>query len=76
VVLVLHGGPGNPMSPYAHNIYAAWEKDFTLVQWDQRGASRTFGRNPASAESALTIERMTQDGVELAAYLTRYLKTK
>ena len=76
VVLVLHGGPGNPMSPYAHNIYGAWEQDFTLVQWDQRGAGRTFGRNPASAETALTIERMTQDGVELAAYLSRYLKTR
>lgn len=76
VVLFLHGGPGNPMSPYASNIYGAWEKDFTLVQWDQRGAGRTFGRNPGTAESALTIERMTQDGVDLAAYLVRYLNTK
>ena len=76
VVLFLHGGPGNTMSPYAVNIYGAWEKEFTLVQWDQRGAGKTFGRNPAAAESTLTIERMMQDGVELAAYLVRHLNTK
>ncbi len=76
VVLILHGGPGNPMSPYAGNIYGAWQKEFTLVQWDQRGAGRTFGRNPGIAAAALSIERMTQDGTELAAYLLRYLKTK
>lgn len=76
VVLILHGGPGNPMSPFAANIYRAWEKDFTVVQWDQRGAGRTFGRNPGTAEATLTIDRMTQDGVDLAAYLVRYLNTK
>ena len=76
VVLILHGGPGNPMSPYASNIYAAWEKDFTVVQWDQRGAGRTFGRNPGAAEASLTIERMTQDGIEVVAYLIRHMNTK
>ncbi|WP_220477001.1 hypothetical protein [Massilia cavernae] len=32
IILFIHGGPGNPLSPYAHNVYGAWEKDFTLVQ--------------------------------------------
>jgi pimeloyl-ACP methyl ester carboxylesterase len=73
VILFLHGGPGNTMSPYASTIYGAWEKEFTLVQWDQRGAGMTFGRNPQTAGSELTIERMTQDGLELAAHLARYL---
>jgi pimeloyl-ACP methyl ester carboxylesterase len=71
VVLFLHGGPGNPLSPYGGRIYAAWEKDFTLVQWDQRGAGRTFGRNGPPA--ALTIARMTEDGVALSDYLRRRL---
>jgi pimeloyl-ACP methyl ester carboxylesterase len=73
VVLVLHGGPGNPMTPYADAVYGAWERDFTLVQWDQRGAGRTFGRNPGSAQSRLTMDRMAQDGNELAAYIARHL---
>ena len=66
-------GRETTLSPYADAIYGAWEKDFTLVQWDQRGAGKTFGRNKASAESTLTIERMTQDGIEVAEYLIRYL---
>jgi pimeloyl-ACP methyl ester carboxylesterase len=74
VILFLHGGPGNTLSPYAGSIYGAWEKAFTLVQWDQRGAGRTFGRNPSLAESALTIERMSDYGVELARYLTTQLR--
>lgn len=74
VVLFLHGGPGNPLSPYAEAIYGAWEKDFTLVQWDQRGAGKTFSRNPSTAETTLTIEQMATDGVELASYLAAHLR--
>lgn len=74
VILFIHGGPGNPLSPFADNLYADWEKDFTLVQWDQRGAGLTFGANPEPA--GLTIAGMTQDGVEVAAWLTEQLGQK
>ncbi|MFC4442545.1 alpha/beta fold hydrolase [Caulobacter henricii] len=74
VVLVLHGGPGNPISPFADALYGPWEKDVTLVQWDQRGAGKTFGRNPDNAP--LTIEGMAQDGIEVATYLTAHLGQK
>lgn len=67
VVLFIHGGPGNPMSPFADAIYGGWEDEFTLVQWDQRGAGRTWGRNPSVAEADLSIEQMAADGVEIAA---------
>ena len=73
VILFLHGGPGNPLSPYSAALYGAWEKDFTIVQWDQRGAGRTFGRNRAAAEADLSVPRMTQDGIEVAEYLVRRL---
>jgi len=76
VLLMIHGGPGNPLSPYAAKVYGAWEKEFTIVQWDQRGAGKTFGRNPGMADSELTIEQMTQDGTELASYLIRHLHKK
>lgn len=76
VILVVHGGPGNPMSPYAEAVYGAWEKEFTVAQWDQRGAGKTFGRNPGSAESVLTIDQMARDGIEVASYLTRHLQQK
>ena len=73
VILFLHGGPGNTLTPYADSIYGAWEKTFTLVQWDQRGAGKTYGRNAPPDGSTLTIERMAEDGVQLAEYLTQCL---
>lgn len=73
VVLIVHGGPGNPSTPFAENLYGAWEKDFTLVQWDQRGAGKTFERNPGTADAPLTMAQMAGDGVEVAAYATRHL---
>lgn len=35
IILFLHGGPGSVMSAYNNTIYGGWEKEFTLVQWDQ-----------------------------------------
>ncbi len=69
IILVVHGGPGNPLSPVGRALFQSWETDFTVVQWDQRGAGRTFTRNGADASLPMTIARMAQDGVELADYL-------
>lgn len=74
VVLFVHGGPGNPLTPYAAKVYGAWEKDFTLVHWDQRGAGKTFSRNPDTADATLTMELMAADGVELAAAVAKHLR--
>ncbi|MGZ8511021.1 MAG: alpha/beta hydrolase family protein [Chitinophagaceae bacterium] len=80
VILFLHGGPGSVMSPYDAAFNNEWKKDFILVNWDQRGAGRTFGRNaPAEAgedywiENPLTVKRMTADAIELSEYLVKKL---
>jgi pimeloyl-ACP methyl ester carboxylesterase len=73
VILFVHGGPANPMSPYAEAIYASWQKDFTVVQWDQRGGGKTFIRNPATAEMSLSIELMAADGIAVTQYLRQVL---
>lgn len=41
VVVMVHGGPGNPNTPFARNLFGDWENDFTIVQWDQRGSGKT-----------------------------------
>jgi len=76
VLLFLHGGPGDAWSPFADAMFAGWEKDFTLVQWDQRGAGRTYGKTGPSIEPTLTVERMVQDGIEVAEFLTKHLDKK
>ncbi|HTU00058.1 MAG TPA: alpha/beta fold hydrolase [Rhizomicrobium sp.] len=73
VVLILHGGPGDAWSPFADAMFAGWEKDFTMVEWDQRGAGRTYGKSGPSIEPTMTVERMVQDGIAVATYLTQHL---
>jgi pimeloyl-ACP methyl ester carboxylesterase len=76
VVLFLHGGPGDAWSPFADSMFGGWERDFTLVQWDQRGAGRTYGKCGPSIELTMTVERMAQDGVEVAQFLAKHLNKK
>jgi pimeloyl-ACP methyl ester carboxylesterase len=71
VLLVVHGGPGDVLSPYVEE-FAPYEADFIVVQWDQRGSGRTYGRLK-DATPDLTLERVAQDGVELADHLTQRL---
>jgi proline iminopeptidase len=74
VLLVVHGGPGEAQWPQAV-VYRPWEKSFTVVQWDQRGAGHTFGRYGTNT-SDVTLDRISKDGVELAEYLCRELGKK
>ncbi len=74
VLLLLHGGPGDATNPWGYAAFRTWLKYFTVVQWDQRGAGRTFGRNGAASASTITIERMVQDGVELVELLSKRLQ--
>jgi pimeloyl-ACP methyl ester carboxylesterase len=76
VVLFLHGGPGDALSPFADAMFQGWEKEFTLVQWDQRGAGRTYGKSGPSIEPTMTVERMADDGIEVAQFLAKHLNKK
>jgi pimeloyl-ACP methyl ester carboxylesterase len=71
VLLILAGGPGNSLVPLTP-VFRRWEKEFTVVQWDQRGAGKTYGRN-GTPEAPMTIDRMVDDGLELAQYLVDHL---
>jgi pimeloyl-ACP methyl ester carboxylesterase len=79
-ILFLHGGPGSTLSQFENNIYGGWEKDFVLINWDQRGAGKTYGRNTPSdineeyyVKNPLKVEQMTKDGIELTKYILDYL---
>jgi pimeloyl-ACP methyl ester carboxylesterase len=74
VLLLLHGGPGDATNPWGYAAFRNWLKYFTVVQWDQRGAGRTYGRNGEAAASTITIDRMVQDGIELAELLSKRLQ--
>jgi len=73
VLLFLHGGPGDVTSCWSFALFAPWEKYFTVVQWDQRGAGRTLAKTGPAIAPTLTVDRMAQDGSELAEYLRKHL---
>lgn len=73
VVLFLHGGPGDATNPWGYAAFHAWLDRFTVVQWDQRGAGRTLGKNGPESAADLTLERLVDDGVELTEALERSL---
>jgi len=73
VLLFLHGGPGDATNPWGYAGFRLWLKHFTVVQWDQRGAGRTLGKNGSASAQTVTVNRLVQDGVELAALLTKSL---
>jgi len=73
VLLFLHGGPGDTQS-HLTSVYGPLEHNFVLVQWDQRGAGKTLARADGANQTA-SLERLVEDGIELAEYARGYLRT-
>ena len=69
VILILHGGPGAADSPL-ERLFLPWEREFTVVQWDQRGAGKSYSPNKALA----SIEPMVQDALEVSEYVQHRLR--
>lgn len=68
VLLVLHGGPGSSYCIFTPQL-RAWEKHFTVVQWDQRGAGKTFARTGSRGCGEISMNQLTSDAIEVAEYL-------
>jgi pimeloyl-ACP methyl ester carboxylesterase len=69
VLLFLHGGPGMPAMYLAHAFQPELEKDFVVVQWDRRGAGKSYREDIGST---LNSEQLVADTVEL----TNLLRTR
>lgn len=73
ILLFLHGGPGSPMMPEAYTFQTPWEDYFTVVQWDQRGAGKTYRANTELAMApGMNVEGMTEDAAQVVEYLRQH----
>ena len=72
VLLVLHGGPGWPNAVFTLPL-RPWERYFTVVQWDHRGAGKTLGRTGKANSGPMTFDRRVADAVELVEFLRQHL---
>jgi pimeloyl-ACP methyl ester carboxylesterase len=67
LLLFLHGGPGESNMWLAHHTMSELEKHFVCVNWDQRGAGRSF--RPGPSLESMTIEQFVQDTTALIELL-------
>ena len=73
VLLVLHGGPGWPNAVFTLPL-RPWERHFTVVQWDHRGAGKTLGRIGKVGSGEMTFSHRVADAIELVDFLRNYLR--
>ena len=58
--------PGTAQIGFAPKFQSNLEKNFTVINWDQRGAGLSYDKN---IRRGTTIENMVTDTVELVKYL-------
>jgi pimeloyl-ACP methyl ester carboxylesterase len=69
ILLFLHGGPGLALMPLAHEFQGGLEEDFVVVQWDMRGAGKSYHRGLSADD--LTEQQLVSDVHDVAVYLCR-----
>lgn len=72
VLLCLHGGPGGSWLGQT-TLLLPWEKEFTVVQWDQRGAGKTLETTGMAIADTMSADRMAHDGIEVSEFLRDHL---
>jgi pimeloyl-ACP methyl ester carboxylesterase len=86
IILFIHGGPASPLTPTIWQFQRPLEEYFTVVNWDQRGAGKTYGEaygaadgeaDPHAIGDSIHIPRYVDDAIEVAEYVRkRYHKKK
>ncbi|GAB3353923.1 alpha/beta hydrolase [Lysobacter tyrosinilyticus] len=72
ILLYVHGGPGSVEMVESYGYQRPWEDFFTVVQWDQRGAGKTFAANtPEAMAPGMSIDGMVNDAEEMIRYLMK-----
>jgi pimeloyl-ACP methyl ester carboxylesterase len=69
IVLFLHGGPGTSQLTSNRRNTKALEKFFTVVNWDQRGAGKSY--RAIDDVEKMTIDQFVEDTHELTTYLLK-----
>ncbi|KUJ70314.1 proline iminopeptidase [Streptomyces albus subsp. albus] len=67
VILEIAGGPGASNLVFLSRT-RAWERHFTIVRWDMRGAGHTFAADPAG-QGEMSLDRLYRDALEVTAHV-------
>jgi pimeloyl-ACP methyl ester carboxylesterase len=69
ILIYLHGGPGTPVMPLFRYFQAPLEKYFIIIQWEQRGAGKSFSWN--IPKESMNIEQFISDLHDLILLLCK-----
>jgi pimeloyl-ACP methyl ester carboxylesterase len=67
ILLMLHGGPGMPQMYLAHQFQPELEESFVVVQWDRRGAGKSYSTQVPL--QSLNVEQLVDDTHQLVELL-------
>ncbi|MEU0008980.1 alpha/beta hydrolase [Streptomyces sp. NPDC006314] len=68
VILEIHGGPGASNLVFTP-LTRAWERHFTIVRWDMRGAGKTFAAGGPAEQGEMTLDRLHEDALEVTEHI-------
>lgn len=71
IVIVVHGGPGSPETPYAAKYNDLLESNFTIVNYDQRASGKSF--HFFEDYSNLSMDLLVDDLLALTDYISERL---
>lgn len=68
MILEILGGPGASNLAFVPRT-RSWEKHFTIVRWDMRGAGFTFAATSPEGQGELSYEQLHRDALEVTEHL-------
>lgn len=72
MILFVHGGPAAPITPTMWQFQRPIEEYFTVANYDQRGAGKTYGEaDPETVGKTIRIARYVDDLLEVAEHLRK-----
>ncbi len=69
ILLCCHGGPGMAQIGFIRHFQKELEKQFIVINWDQRGAGKSFSMKDFGAN--FTIEQFVSDAKEVIQYVLK-----
>ncbi|MCL4871565.1 MAG: alpha/beta hydrolase [Anaerolineae bacterium] len=77
-ILFIHGGPAAPLIPGIWQFQRPIEEYFTIVNWDQRGAGKSYSEvDPNSINDSIHIWHYVEDAIEVTEHIRhRYHQSK
>ena len=78
IILFVHGGPASPIAPTAWIFQRQIEEYFTVVNYDQRAAGKTYLSNDTTnLGNTIRTEQYVQDAIDIAEFVKqKYGKQK